>query len=145
MDDIVLHTDPTGAKTEALCDELFEIDGFVKYDSKIGSNNGFDGVYIKKNASGNVQEILINEAKQVSAVGNMRLSPANPNTGLKAQMSDAWIRDVIAQLKTNSSTSALGNTLETLFQNNRNLFTKTVTGVDRSSGEIIIIAKLEKY
>jgi len=59
-------------------------------------------------------------------------------------MSDAWIRDVISQLKTNSSTSALGNTLETLFQNNRNLFTKTVTGVDRSSGEIII-AKLEKY
>ena len=77
-------------------------------------------------------------------MGNIKLNAANPRTGLKTQMSDAWISGIIDKLKTNSNTSALGNTLENLFQNNRNLFTKTVTGVDRSTGEIIIV-KLEKY
>ncbi|WP_406823979.1 hypothetical protein [Pedobacter sp. KACC 23697] len=104
----------------------------------------FDGLYIKKDAAGNFQEVLIIEAKQVSVMGNIKLNAANPRTGLRAQMSDGWVRDVIAKLKADSNTSTLGNTLETLFQNNRNLFTKTVTGVDRSSGEIIMV-KLAQY
>lgn len=77
-------------------------------------------------------------------MGNIKLNAANPRTCLRAQMSDGWVRDVIAKLKADSNTSTLGNTLETLFQNNRNLFTKTVTGVDRSSGEIIMV-KLAQY
>lgn len=59
-------------------------------------------------------------------------------------MSDEWISNVITQLKNTSNTSALGNMLEPLFQNNRNLFTKTVTGVDKATGEIVIL-KLDNY
>lgn len=144
VDDIVLNGDATGTLTENLSDEIFETNGFLKHNAKFGSNNGFDGVYIKQDAAGNIQEIVINEAKQVGTGGNIKLNPANLGTDLKAQMSDAWIRDVIGKLKTNSSTSDLGNKLEILFQNNRNLFTKTVTGVDKATGEIVVL-KLQAY
>jgi len=144
VDNILQHADIDGTKTEAICDEIFETGGFVKHDAKFGTNNGLDGVYIKKDASGNVEEIIINEAKQVNAVGGIKLNAANFNTGLPAQMSDAWISSRITQMVNNASTASLGNMLQTLFQNNRHLFTKTVTGVDKSTGEIIIV-KLAQY
>jgi len=141
VDDIILHLDGDGVKTEAISDELFETGGFVKHNGKFGSNNGFDGIYIKKDANGSVEEIIINEAKQVRPNGNIRLSAADPQTGLKAQMSDAWISDAIAKMKLQGGN--LG-TLADLLNANKSKITKTVTAVDRSSGEIVIL-KLMNY
>ncbi len=138
VDDIVLNADAAGTKTEALCDELFEVDGFVKHDAKIGSNNGFDGVYIKQDANGNVQEILINEAKPVTSVGNMRLNARTPNKG--PQMSEEWINQTINEMIANPNTNSLGVVLNS----NRNKIIKTVTGVDKATSEIIIV-KLSNY
>lgn len=138
IDDIVLNADAYGTKTEALCDELFQADGFVKYDAKFGSNNGFDGVYIKKNAAGHVEEIIINEAKQVTSKGNIKLNARTPNKG--PQMSEEWINQTIDEMKLNPSTSALASTLLA----NREKIVKTVTAVDKSVSEIII-AKLSYY
>jgi hypothetical protein len=83
VDDIVQNGDLTGAKTEALSDEIFQTEGFVKQPSTFGSNNGFDGVYIKKDASGNVEEIIINEAKQVANGGNIKLNGRTPIKDLR--------------------------------------------------------------
>jgi hypothetical protein len=137
IDDIVLHLDLRGTKTEALCDEMYESSGFVKYDAKFGSNNGFDGVYIKHDAAGNVQEIIINEAKQVTAVGNIKLAARTPNKG--PQMSDEWLNQTIEEMK-NSNLNSLGSLLDL----NKSKITKTVTGVDKATSEIVIL-KLSKY
>ena len=129
-----------GTKTEALCDELFATNGFTKYPSKYGSNNGFDGVYIKMNGS-TVEEIIINEAKQISATGAMKLNPQS-SSGLGAQMSDSWISQVILQMQNNvdQDLKNLGNLLD----QNISKIKKTVTGVDRSTGEIAIL-RLNNY
>ena len=129
-----------GTKTEQLCDDIFATNGFVKHEAKIGSNNGFDGVYIKKDGSGNVQEIIINEAKQVGSAGNIKLNAANANTGLQAQMSDAWVNQTIDKLKNHPNYSSLGN----LLFNNKSAIKKTVTGVDKASSEIVIL-KISAY
>lgn len=138
MYDIINNGDFNGAKTEALSDEIFQTEGFVKQPSTFGSNNGFDGVYIKKDASGNVEEIIINEAKQVGSSGNIKLNGQTSNKG--PQMSDAWIQQTIDEMMLNPNLAALGNLLNL----NRGLITKTVTGVDKSKGEIVII-RLSNY
>ena len=140
VDDIVQNGDLTGAKTEALSDEIFQTEGFVKQPSTFGSNNGFDGVYIKKDASGNVEEIIINEAKQVANGGNIKLNGRTPNKG--PQMSEEWIGQTITQMR-NSSNNELKNLGDLLF-NNRDKVIKTVTGVDKATNEIVIL-KLSTY
>ena len=59
-------------------------------------------------------------------------------------MSDGWIRDVIAKLKDNTSTATVGDRLEVLFRDNKSIFQKTVSGVDRTTEEIVIL-KLDSY
>lgn len=131
--------DPTGEKTEQLAHKLLEKDGYVKYDAKFGSNNGFDGVYIKGDPA-NPTDIIINEAKQMNTAGSIKLNAANNATGLKSQMSDDWIEQTITSMENNTSVSTLGNTL----RQNYSKITKTVTAVDKSSGEIVVL-KLDKY
>ncbi|NCI48223.1 hypothetical protein [Sediminibacterium soli] len=141
IDDIVLNGDALGTKTESICDDIFQTDGFVKHEGKLPGNNGFDGVYIKQDAAGNVEEIIINEAKQVGNAGNIKLNAANTQTLLKPQMSDKWIEDVIDRMKSQG-----GNleALSDLLKANESKIVKTVTGVDRSMQEIVIL-KLAKY
>ncbi len=144
VDNIVQNGDIGGSITEELSDELFQVGGFVKKPSHFGINNsnGFDGVYIKYDANNNVQEIIINEAKQVGAAGNIKLEPRNVNSGLPAQMSDRWIIDRINVMQ--SSPDQAIRDLGNLLLNNQNKITKTVTGVDKSTSEIVIL-KLDKY
>ncbi|MFD1255547.1 hypothetical protein ACFQ3S_01960, partial [Mucilaginibacter terrae] len=140
VDDIVLHGDNLGNKTEDLADELFHSEGFAKHPSQFGSNNGFDGVYIKTDASGNVQEIIINEAKQVGTQGNIKLLP----TAIKGpQMSERWINATIVEMQNNASNPAI-QSLGNLIDANRAKVIKTITAVDRVNAEIVII-KLSDY
>ncbi|WP_448699773.1 hypothetical protein ACFGVR_21935 [Mucilaginibacter sp. AW1-3] len=140
VDDIVQFGDATGSKTEQLSDVLLQKDGYVKQASQYGSNNGFDGVYIKGDPN-NPTDIIINEAKQMSAPGNIKLNPAG--SGKASQMSDAWVNQTIDAMRNytaNNSIQAIGDILNL----NRNLITKTVTCVDKSTGEIVIL-KLMGY
>jgi hypothetical protein len=138
IDDIVQNKDITGTKTEVLCDEMFQTNGFQKYTSQFGSNNGFDGVYIKGDLN-NPTEIIINEAKQINDVrGNIKLNGKTINKG--PQMSDEWINQTISEMMNNPNMNALGNVLN----NNKNKILKTVTGIDKSTSEIVII-KLTNY
>ncbi|AFD06062.1 hypothetical protein [Solitalea canadensis] len=141
VDDIVKNGDnvvnAAGKKTEALSDLIFTREGFTKQTSKLTSDNGFDGVFIKGTLD-NPTEIIINEAKQVGSAGNIKLDL--PNKG--PQMSDAWIDATIKEMRSNADpiTKKLGDVL----LNNRNKIIKTVTGIDRSTGEILIL-KLKNY
>ncbi|MEO6520260.1 MAG: hypothetical protein ABIN91_01170 [Mucilaginibacter sp.] len=143
VDDIVLHGDALGQKTEQLSDAILQREGYVKQTSQYGSNNGFDGVYIKGSPS-NPTDIIINEAKSVGTKGNIKLNAANAATGLQAQMSEAWINQVINNMRNPSGQAQniidLGNYLNT----HRQLINKTVTAVDKSTGEIVVL-NLQKY
>lgn len=57
-------------------------------------------------------------------------------------MSDAWVEQTILQMRTssNSSIKSLGDHLF----NNQNMIIKTVTAVDKTTGEIVIL-KLSTY
>ncbi|NCI45621.1 hypothetical protein [Sediminibacterium soli] len=141
IDDIVLNGDALGTKTESICDDIFQTDGFVKHEAKLPGNNGFDGVYIKQDAAGNVEEIIINEAKQVGNAGNIKLNAGNPQTPLAPQMSDRWVEDVIRKMKAQGGNlDALANVLSA----NEDKIVKTVTAVDKSTQEIVVL-KLAKY
>jgi hypothetical protein len=81
-------------------------------------------------------DIIINEAKQMSVNGNIKLNAANSNTGLFAQMSDDWIRNVIGRMKQQGGSLA---TLAQKLENNPTLITKTVTAVDKARKEFVVL------
>ncbi|MCO5760094.1 MAG: hypothetical protein NHG36_01100 [Chromatiaceae bacterium] len=64
--------------------------GYKKLKSKYDDLHGFDGVYVKKNAAGEIVEIRLVESK----VDSSRLIPGPP-----PQMSDEWIRQVCAKMQ----------------------------------------------
>jgi hypothetical protein len=108
IDDIVAHGDNLGAKTEGIVDDIMNTNGYTKMDGKYGSNNGYDGIYMKGTAS-NPTEIIIVESKQfkytngvaddVMEHSGVTLNPASGTTPLPAQMSDGWIEYVRTYLR----------------------------------------------
>ncbi|NCI45014.1 hypothetical protein [Sediminibacterium soli] len=141
IDDIVLNGDALGTKTESICDDIFQTDGFVKHEAKLPGNNGFDGVYIKQDAAGNVEEIIINEAKQVGNAGNIKLNARNTQTQLDPQMSDKWVNDLLLKMELQGGNLKI---LSDVLAANKDKILKTVTAVDRSMQEIVIL-RLAKY
>lgn len=135
VDDIIANGDLGGTKTETLIqDYLFETKmGLTKLDGKVGSNNGFDGVFVKYDASNNPEKIFICESKQQWSAG-VQLNPADVNTGLPAQMTNAWIQDVTGRLR-NAGKTAIAD----LIDYNMNIVHKTVVTVNKSTGDINIL------
>lgn len=89
---------PGGSKTEEIQDILFEDAGYIRLDGKTGSNNGFDGLYIKGTVD-DPMEIVIGEAKQWGSSGGVSVNAANTSTRLPQQMSDDWIENVAQRLR----------------------------------------------
>ncbi len=131
--------DLDGTRTESVSDLLFERDGFLMFDGKIGSNNGFDGVYVKGTLS-NIQSVIINDAKPIYR-GRIELSAGNAATSLPNQMSRAWIQYVLDGLKGASSQQSrdLGNALQREWTNNPSKFIRTVTAVEKDTGKVVIL------
>ena len=74
--------------------------GYKKHPSKVGSNNGFDGVYIKFDKKGNVVDIVINESK----FGSARLGKAKLGNKVKVkQMSNDWIRGNLEKMRSKNA------------------------------------------
>ncbi|MES2807081.1 MAG: hypothetical protein V4619_00550 [Bacteroidota bacterium] len=142
IDDIALHGDAAGTKTEALAHDFFEAEGYVKYNAQFGAGQGFDGVYIKGSLS-NPTDIIINEAKQMSSYGNIQLNGANSNTALAAQMSDSWVDSRITAMINHSTDQSLRNLGNSLYQHRQSI-TKTVTAVDKARKEFVVL-KLSAY
>ncbi len=62
--------------------------GFEELPAKLPKNNGFDGVWVKRDASGKVVDIIISESK-FAASGRGKLSET---MNMGRQMDDKWIR-----------------------------------------------------
>ncbi|WP_213029725.1 VENN motif pre-toxin domain-containing protein [Acinetobacter gyllenbergii] len=115
----------TGALREQISDSYFKSGGYTKLESKCGSNC-FDGVYTKNG------EIYIVEVKPLKERGSVKLSSANPSTGLDVQMSDAWIKSRANELsnqKNNSAAKATGDKLLQAIENGKPI-NKIVVGVN---------------
>jgi hypothetical protein len=82
--------------------------------AKLPSNNGFDGVFIKRGANGALTDIIINESKFTST-GRTSLS----NTNMGKQLSDSWI-DANIQKMMKSDDASVRATAR-LLQNNPDL------------------------
>ncbi|MUG44318.1 hypothetical protein [Paenibacillus woosongensis] len=52
-----------GQVGEDLADLVMQRTGRIKVPSKVGSNNGFDGLYFKYSKEGGIVDIIINESK----------------------------------------------------------------------------------
>ncbi len=115
----------SGILREEIADSYFKNNGYTKLESKCGSNC-FDGVYTKNG------EIYIVEVKPLKERGSVKLSSANPSTGLDVQMSDAWIKSRANELsnqKNNSAAKATGDKLLQAIENGKPI-NKIVVGVN---------------
>ncbi|RXK86059.1 hypothetical protein [Filimonas effusa] len=137
-DDIIANGDLTGAQTETLQNYLFENKmGLTRLDGKVGSNNGFDGLFIKGSAP-NPEKIFITECKQQWS-GGITPAPRNINTGLPAQMSDDWIRDVATRLRDAGKVAQAD-----LVEANLLSIEKVVVTVNKNTGDVNLL-KLGNY
>ncbi|RXK86057.1 hypothetical protein [Filimonas effusa] len=137
-DDIIANGDLTGAKTETLQNYLFENKmGLTRLDGKVGSNNGFDGLFVK-GATNNPEKIFITECKQQWS-GGVSLAPENLNTGLLAQMSDNWVQSVVTRLRSAGKTDVADMLIA-----HPTLVEKIVLTVNKSTGDINLL-KLGNY
>lgn len=140
-DDVKVNGDvdiPGGSKTEQIQDILYTDAGYTKLDGKVGSNQGLDGLYIKGDVR-NPTEIIVGEAKQWQSIGGIKLSDANPNTGLPVQMSDAWIQNVAVRLRRAGKVD-----VAEMLINNQAKIQKYATVVDKASGQVNLL-KLGNY
>ena len=148
IDDIVATGDNLGTKTEIIVDKLMVENGYTKMDGKYGSNNGYDGIYIKGTIE-NPTEIVIIESKQFKYVNNkaenivehggVTTNGPNDNTGLPTQMSDPWVEYVRTKLAQSGKTE-----ISNMIRDFDNKISKYVTAIDKIQGEINFL-KLGKY
>lgn len=73
-----------GDFVESVMDKMMEKQGYTKLESKVGSNNGYDGLYVLKDSQGNVTKVVIGEAKY----GTSRLRQTRT---MGKQMDKQWI------------------------------------------------------
>jgi len=80
-----------GKATESFMHSHFRKSGWTQLPGEVGSN-GFDGLYIKKDAKGNIRQVLISESKYNKA------TLGTTKNGKVAQMSTQWCKDKIDDL-----------------------------------------------
>lgn len=85
-----------GLLGEARGSLAFQRAGYEKLPSRLASNNGFDGVFVKKGPDGTVVDIIISESKFTST-GRASLA----NTKMGKQMSPEWIDANIRKMMIN--------------------------------------------
>jgi hypothetical protein len=93
VDTTLLTTAQKGALGEARGALTYQRAGYQQLPSKLASNNGFDGVFVKYGPGGSPIDIIINESK-FSSTG--RASLAKTNMG--KQMSPSWINENIQKM-----------------------------------------------
>lgn len=153
FEDILAGIDPQN-KLEELTGAIYKEAGYTTHTFKqvqIGNSgtNGFDGIFIKKDASGKIQEIVVNESKflsnfsteDIAKYKGLMLNGANKSTGLPVQLSDEWIQNVINRMLKDTEPQhirELGQQLEDLWEDSPEIFTKIVSTVDTYTNEFVI-------
>lgn len=80
--------------------------GFEELPARLKSNNGFDGVWIRKNADGEITDLIITESK-FSSTGRAYL----PQTATKGQqLSEEWIEKTIKEMLKQRNNAAVRKT-----------------------------------
>ena len=134
-----LDANTLGSESEDLVNNLLAQEGYEFHSSHfpgLGGNNGFDGVLIKRDASGNIEDVIINETKQVSASGTIQLNP--PSGLLSMQMSDAWIDNVLDRMATaGDDLQNLANIVRKAKSDGK--ITKVISGVDKHKNELVLL------
>lgn len=117
-----------GDLREYVANNYFVRNGFKPLDGKCGSNNCFDGVYIKGNT------VYISEVKPLNSDGSIKLN--GPSGGLPTQMSDGWIQDALIRLRNGTADQqATATKIQKAIDNGT--LVKTVTGVNSNGATII--------
>ena len=134
VSDLVKYGDFDGSKTERIAHIIFTNDGWKALDGKIGTG-GFDGLFFKRDANGNITDVVINESKSFHGSINM-----NPNArGRLEQMSQEWINAVLNDLvKPPRNRPDIQEVIDFLDSSNGNA-EKLITAVDKQTGEVIIL------
>lgn len=81
-----------GVLRENVTNSFFSRNGFTQLEGKCGSNNCFDGVFVKGNT------VYVVETKPLQVNGAIKLDGGNPSTNLPPQMSDAWVASRATEL-----------------------------------------------
>lgn len=117
---------------EFVADSYFMRNGFTRLEGKCGANC-FDGVYLKDG------KVYINATKPLGTNNSISLSPADPKTGLPAQMSDSWIDSAVRRLATSADPAA--RKTATIIQDaiDKGTIIKLVTGVNSKGATVIKI------
>ena len=98
--------------------------GYVKLDSKLPGNKGFDGVYVKWEKPGVPSDIVIVESKYATS-GNAKMAKVS---GGGKQMDQQWVLDKIADMKDAKSLSLEKTGI--LLDNNLSLIRRRVNVTD---------------
>ncbi len=117
-----------GDLSEEIAEYVFDelLPEYKKFDGTYDGINGFDHVYMKKNAQDVIEEIVIVEVKQLH-----NGAAALRQTGKFPQMTDEWINDVALSLIKEGKTE-----LALAVINNPKLITKFLVGTDDSVGTL---------
>lgn len=154
IDDIIANGDPNGDKTEGLIETLLHQDGYLPpkqsslypddFDVHLPGNKGFDNVLIKRDNSGNITDIIINESKQVSNAGSVSLSNGVVGTAGSTcsgctQMSTDWIDDVLVRMDLQGGDlQTLASEINDFVNISGGTITQLVSGVNKSTGELVL-------
>lgn len=158
---IVNNGDPLGNYTELISQHLFQTEGYrsFTYLSKVGSNNGIDGLFIKTKSGqlldltnpnksiddliDEIDEVIISESKQLNGAG-VKVNRANKTSGLPQQMTSEWVQNVANRMETtgiskgNPQQVKLGKLINRMVDNHRHKIIPSVTAINTDTAEILV-------
>jgi hypothetical protein len=119
-------------------------DGFTaipRLDLAAPGPQGFDNVLIRRDANGNLEDVLINESKQLTN-GTIELSSIQGSNNSRCsncvQMSEEWIDDVTLRMLQTSNQNTVNLAIELRNFGLSNI-RRSASGVDRVTGDLTIV------
>jgi|GEM_PF-5856284 len=131
--------DNQGRITESIMRRVFDnsdVEHVPENILKIGSNNGFDHLLLKRDANGKIIDAVIFDSKQKSPSVKMN----EIKNGTIVQMTDPWVDDVLNRMQSPSNsqeTIKLGKDLEEFKLDNK--IKLKVAAVERTSNEVWVM------
>lgn len=137
--------DTQGHLSEDLFYAAMQSDGFSaipRLDLAAPGPQGFDNVLIRRDANGNLEDVLINESKQLTN-GTIELSRGiqgsnNSRCSNCVQMSEEWIDDVTLRMLQTSNQNTVNLAIELRNFGLSNI-RRSASGVDRVTGHLTIV------
>jgi RHS repeat-associated protein len=90
-----ISTDAKGRLGELTSSRFYKVNGFTQLKSKLKSNHGIDHVFVRKNADGTVDVVIIHESKYQTGGGK----PGMGQSKSGKQMSDKWVEAKVREME----------------------------------------------